>query len=447
MPGPRFTHHQYGKTEARDPGPRGGNAAKSNIRKGRSAAVPRKILLVVLDGLGDRPIKDLGNKTPLQAAATEHLDWFAANGAVGLLDPIAPGVCPGSDTSHLALLGYDPETTYTGRGPFEAAGVGIDVRPGDVAFRCNFATVDVGLRVVDRRAGRIREGTDRLAASLDALTIGDTQVYFRAGTEHRAVLVFRGTGLSPHVSDTDPHEDRAKVPAAHATQPDGEKTARMLNVFLKRAYEVLARHEVNRERVGAGQPPANYVLTRGGGVMPNIPLFPERYGMRGAAVAGVALIKGICRCVGLEVLPVPGATGGLDSDFAAKARAATDALATHDFVLVNVKAPDLCGHDGRATEKAQVLERIDRELFAHLRAHLPADTVLAVTGDHSTPCARKDHSGDPVPVLVFGEGLRTDGVGAFDEVAAMHGGLGRLRGRDLLPLLLDLADRSRKYGA
>ncbi len=416
--GPRFAtrHRQDGEAEARDPGPRGGNAAKSNIRKPRSAAVPRKILLVVLDGLGDRPIKDLGNKTPLQAAATENLDWFAANGAVGLLDPIAPGVCPGSDTSHLALLGYDPETTYTGRGPFEAAGVGIDVRPGDVAFRCNFATVDVGLRVVDRRAGRIREGTDRLAASLDALTIGDTQVYFRAGTEHRAVLVFRGTGLSPHVSDTDPHEDRAKVPAAHATQPDGEKTARMLNVFLKRAYEVLARHEVNRERVGAGQPPANYVLTRGGGVMPNIPRFPERYGMKAAAVAGVALIKGICRCVGLEVLPVPGATGGLDSDFAAKARAATDALATHDFVLVNVKAPDLCGHDGRAMEKVQVLERIDRELVAHLRAHLPADTVLAVTGDHSTPCARKDHSGDPVPVLAFGEGLRTDGVGR------LHGG-------------------------
>ena len=407
----------------------------------------RKIFLVILDGLGDRPIKDLGNKTPLQAGATEHLDWFAANGAVGLLDPIAPGVCPGSDTSHLALLGYDPETTYTGRGPFEAAGVGIDVKPGDVAFRCNFATVDVGWRVVDRRAGRIREGTDRLAASLDALSIADTQVFFRAGTEHRAVLVLRGTGLSPHVTDTDPHEERAKVPIAQPTQPDGDKTARILNVFLKRAYDVLTRHEVNRERVGAGKPPANFVLTRGGGVMPNIPVFRSRYGMKGTAVAGVALIKGICRCVGLEVLDVPGATGGLDSDFAAKARAATDALASHDFVLVNVKAPDLCGHDGKAMEKVQVLERIDRDLMAHLRTHLLADAVLAVTADHSTPCARKDHSGDPVPLLVFGEGLRTDGVGQFDEVAAMGGGLGRIRGRDLLPLLLDSADRSRKYGA
>jgi len=407
----------------------------------------RKILLIVLDGLGDRPIKDLGNKTPLQAAATEFLDWFAANGASGLLDPIAPGVCPGSDTSHLALLGYDPEAVYTGRGPFEAAGVGIDIKPGDVAFRANWATVDLGWRVMDRRAGRIREGTDRLAASLDGMTIEDVQVLVRAGTEHRAAVVFRGPGLSPEVTDTDPHEERARVLPAKPTGPDGEKTARVLNEFQKRAHAVLVKHEVNKERVAASKPVANLLLTRGAGVFPHISMFPAKYDFSAAAVAGVALIKGICRSVGLEVLDVPGATGGLDSDFAAKGRAAVDALATHDFVLLSVKAPDLCGHDGKPTEKMQVLERIDKDLMGYLRAHLPPDTVVAVTGDHSTPCERKDHSGDPVPVLVFGEGVRTDGVTQFDEVAAMRGGLGRLRGRDLMPLLLDLADRSAKYGA
>ena len=409
--------------------------------------MPRKILLLVLDGLGDRPIKDLGNMTPLQVAATEFLDWFAANGASGLLDPIAPGVCPGSDTSHLALLGYDPEAVYTGRGPFEAAGVGIDIQPGDVAFRANWATVDLGWRIVDRRAGRIREGTDRLAASLDGMKVEDVTVLFRAGTEHRAALVFRSPGLDPRVTDTDPHEERARVLPAKALHPEAEKTARVLNEFQKAAHKVLVAHEVNRERVAASKPVANMVLTRGAGVFPHISMFPAKYDLTAAAVAGVALIKGICRSLGLEVLDVPGATGGLDSDFAAKARAATEALASHDFVLVNVKAPDLSGHDGKPMEKVQVLERIDRELMGHLRAHLPADTVLAVTGDHSTPCERKDHSGDPVPVLVFGEGVRTDGVGQFDELAAMRGGLGRLRGRDLLPLLLDLADRSQKYGA
>ncbi len=407
----------------------------------------RKILLVVFDGLGDRPIKDLGNKTPLQAAATEHLDWFAANGASGLLDPIAPGVCPGSDTSHLALLGYDPEAVYTGRGPFEAAGVGIDVKPGDVAFRANWATVDLGWRVMDRRAGRIREGTDRLAASLDGMEVDGVTALVRAGTEHRVAVVFRGPGLDPRVTDTDPHAERARVLPAKALHPDAEKTARVLNEFQKRAHEVLVKHEVNKDRVPANKPVANMLLTRGAGVFPHISMFPAKYGMTAAAVAGVALIRGICRSVGLEVLDVPGATGGLDSDFAAKGRAAVDALATRDFVLLSVKAPDLCGHDGKPMEKMNVFERIDKELMGYLRTHLPADAILAVTGDHSTPCERRDHSGDPVPVLIFGAGVRTDGVGKFDEVAVMRGGLGRIRGRDLMPVLLDLADRSEKYGA
>ena len=406
----------------------------------------RRILLVVLDGLGDRPIKDLGGKTPLQAAATEHLHWFAQNGATGLLDPIAPGVCPGSDTSHLALLGYDPETVYTGRGPFEAAGVGIDVKPGDVAFRANWATVDLGWRIMDRRAGRIREGTDRLAASLN-MEIDGIEVLCRAGTEHRAALVFRGPGLDPRVTDTDPHADRARVLPAKALHPDAEKTARVLNEFQKRAHAIMVKHDVNRERVGASKPPANMILTRGAGVFPHISTFGAKYELSAAAIAGVALIKGICRSVGLELIEVPGATGGLDSDFAAKGRAAVEALGTRDFVFVSVKAPDLCGHDGKSMEKVEVLERIDKQLFGYLHGHLPADAILAVTGDHSTPCERKDHSGDPVPLLVFGEGVRIDDTRAFDEVSAMRGGLGRLRGRDLMPLLLDLADRSAKYGA
>ena len=404
------------------------------------------MLLIVLDGLGDRPIKDLGGKTPLQAAATENLDWFAANAASGLLDPIAPGVCPGSDTSHLALLGYDPEAVYTGRGPFEAAGVGIDVKPGDVAFRANWATVDLGWRIMDRRAGRIREGTDRLAASLN-VRVEDVDVLCRAGTEHRAALVFRGPGLDPRVTDTDPHAERARVLPAKALHPDAEKTARILNEFQKRAHEIMVKHEVNRERVGASKPPANMILTRGAGVFPHLSMFGAKYELSAAAIAGVALIKGICRSVGLEVIDVAGATGGLDSDFAAKGRASVAALATRDFVLVSVKAPDLSGHDGKAMEKVEVLERIDKQLFGYLRGQFPADAILAVTGDHSTPCERKDHSGDPVPLLVFGESVRVDGVTRFDEIAASHGGLGRLRGRDLMPLLLDLADRSAKYGA
>jgi 2,3-bisphosphoglycerate-independent phosphoglycerate mutase len=299
---------------------------------------------------------------------------------------------------------------------------------------------------MDRRAGRIREGTDRLASSLN-LEVDGIEVLCRTGTEHRAALVFRGPGLDPRVTDTDPHADRARVLPAKALHPDAEKTARVLNEFQKMAHAIMVKHEVNRERVGASKAPANMILTRGAGVFPHISMFGAKYELSAAAIAGVALIKGICRSLGLELIDVPGATGGLDSDFAAKAHAAVEALATRDFVFVSVKAPDLCGHDGKPMEKVEVLERIDKQLFGYLRGHLRADTVLAVTGDHSTPCERKDHSGDPVPLLVFGEGVRVDGTKAFDEVSAMDGGLGRIRGRDLMPLLLDLADRSTKYGA
>src|SRR5437899_11315073 len=162
----------------------------------------RRILFVIFDGLGDRPLTELGHKTPLEATPKPNLDWFAANGVNGLVDPIAPGIPAGSDTSHLALLGYDPHEVYTGRGPFEAAGVGIDLEPGDIAFRGNFATVDEDLRLTDRRAGRIREGTEERAKALDGMKIGRVKVRFRAGTEHRTELVLRGRGLAR--SGTDP---------------------------------------------------------------------------------------------------------------------------------------------------------------------------------------------------------------------------------------------------
>src|SRR2546427_3591522 len=252
----------------------------------------RKIVLLIFDGLGDRPIAELGRQTPLQAARKDSLDWFAANGINGLVDPIAPGVRPGSDTSHLALLGYDPLQVYTGRGPFEAAGVGIPVKRGDIAFRCNFATVDSGMRVTDRRAGRIREGTAELAKALDGLELGGgVHVLFRAGTEHRAALVLRGPGLSPHVSDTDPHDEGAKVLSARATAPDGEATARTVNEFMEASHKILKAHPVNVLRDKAGQRPANLDLLRRAGVVPHLAPVQERRAMRAAGIAGDALVK------------------------------------------------------------------------------------------------------------------------------------------------------------
>ena len=405
----------------------------------------RKILLVIFDGLGDRPLTELGHKTPLEATPKPNLDWFAANGVNGLLDPIAPGVPAGSDTSHLALFGYDPHEVYTGRGPFEAAGVGIDLESGDIAFRGNFASVDEEMRLTDRRAGRIREGTDELAKALDGLKIGRIKVMFRAGTDHRAALVLRGRGLSPRVSDTDPHELGVEVLECKPLESAAKATAKVVNTFTKQAHKILKDHAVNRARTSRGEPPANVVLLRGAGVFPDLTPIPDKLHMKAAGIAGVTLIRGMFRMVGIDVLEVEGATGGLDTDMIAKADAALTALETYDLVILHIKAPDLCGHDGKASEKIHVIERMD-QMMGHLKAKLSADVIVAMTADHSTPVAVKDHSGDPVPLTVFGEGVRVDGVLSFDERSVAHGSLGRLRGRELMDVLLDAANRSPKFG-
>ncbi len=406
----------------------------------------RKILLIIFDGLGDRPVVELGHKTPLEAALKPNLDWFASNGTSGLLDPIAPGIRPGSDTSHLALFGYDPHEVYTGRGPFEAAGVGIELKAGDIAFRCNFGSVDEKMRLTDRRAGRIKEGTEELAKALDGLKLGRIKVMFRAGTEHRAVLVFRGKGLSPKVTDTDPHEEGDIVPKSEALESRARGTAKALNAFTREATEILNEHPINQERDAQGLPPANVVLARGAGIAPELEPIGERFGIKAAGIAGVALLKGIFRLTGMDVIEVRGATGGLDTDMIAKADAALKALKTHDLVVVNVKAPDLCGHDGKASEKIHVIERID-QMMGTLKPSLGSSVLVALTSDHSTPVSLKDHSGDPVPLTIFGEGLRVDEVPHYDERSVAGGHLGRLAGQDLMPVLLSLANRTQKFGA
>src|SRR5438552_14785273 len=219
----------------------------------------RTLLLVIFDGLGDRPLTELGHKTPLEATPKPNLDWFASNGVNGLVDPIAPGVAAGSDTSHLALFGYDPREVYTGRGPFEAAGVGIDLKPGDIAFRGNFASVDEDMKLTDRRAGRIREGTEELAGALDELKLGRIKATVRAGTEHRVAVVLRGRGLSPKVTDTDPHEIGEAIQQTEPLRSAPNSNPNAVNAFTKQSYKLLKSHPVNRARAAKGEPPANAV--------------------------------------------------------------------------------------------------------------------------------------------------------------------------------------------
>jgi 2,3-bisphosphoglycerate-independent phosphoglycerate mutase len=405
----------------------------------------KKMLLIVCDGMSDRPVREFGDKTPLQVARTPAMDAVARSGVCGTMDVIAPGVIPGSDTAHLALFGYDPYRVYTGRGPIEAAGAGIDMVKGDVAFRCNFATVDGDMRVTDRRAGRIKDGTADLAEALAGMEVEDVHIVFKEGSEHRAVLVLKGPGLDHRVSEVDPHAEVALL-ESKPLAPEAAKTARVLNEFVRRSHEALDKHPVNERRRAEGLPPANIVLPRGAGSVGELDPLEQRFGIRGAAVAGVTLIKGICRLVGMEVVEVPGATGGLDTDYLAKAKAALKALETNDLVFVNVKSSDVAGHDGDFRMKVQVLESIDVMIGAILK-DIHEDVIVAVTADHSTPVSVKDHSADPVPVAISGGGGRIDGVREFDEISTAAGSLGRIRGMDLMPILLGMANRSRKFGA
>jgi 2,3-bisphosphoglycerate-independent phosphoglycerate mutase len=404
-----------------------------------------KAMLIVMDGLGDRPLKDLGWLTPLEAARTPNLDALAARGVTGIMNAIGVGLRPGSDTSHLAILGYDIEKYYTGRGTIEVAGLGMDLEAGDVALRGNLGTVDQNLVVTDRRAGRITD-TGPFVADLDGLSYQGVTLHVKPGTGHRAGIILRGPGLSSRISDNDPHEVGVKVHEAHSLDDSKEAafTATVLNHFLTEAHKILAANPLNQERVKQGKPPANYLLARGAGYYKQIAKFKERYGLTACTIAGGGLYKGVGAFTGMDVLRVPGATGLPNTDIAAKFRAGLNALAgAYDFAFVHVKATDTFGEDGDFKGKRDFIQRID-EAAGLL---LDANCLLAVTADHSTPCALKRHSGDPVPLMMVGEGLvRPDGVAQFGERACAHGAMGRLLGLQVMPEIINLLGLSRLIG-
>jgi 2,3-bisphosphoglycerate-independent phosphoglycerate mutase len=408
-----------------------------------------KAVLLIADGLGDRPIKDLEDRTPLEATEKPELDLLAAQGECGLMDPIAPGVRAGSDTAHLAILGYDPYKYYTGRGPYEAAGIGMDVKKGDVAFRCNFSTVDDNMVVTDRRAGRITSGTDQLAAVVNGLVIDGVEVLFKESVAHRGALILRAPNLGADITDTDPHHEGAKVLESTALDPNdaaSAKTAKVVNEFVRRSYELLKDHPVNKERIAQGLRPANVILPRGGGIGPSIESFKDEYGLKAACVAETGLINGVARYVGMEIKEVPGATGGADSNLINMAAEIIEALKDNDFVLCNVKGADVGGHDNNPQVKMDMIAKLD-EMVGYLMSNVPENTYIVLTADHSTPCAVMDHSGDPVPIVFWGDGVRVDSCEAFDERSVTRGGLGRIRGTDLMKILTQLMGVQEKFGA
>jgi 2,3-bisphosphoglycerate-independent phosphoglycerate mutase len=383
----------------------------------------RQLLYLVLDGLGDEPSEQLGGRTPLQVARTPHLDALAREGEVSRLLLADSEGTASTHVGQLALLGYDDrQGTIPRRGPIEAAATGLVLEPGDVALRANFATLDPDGLILDRRAGRIRDGAEELCQSLDGMDLGDgVTALVRGATEHRAVVVLRGPGLSSRVADSDPKSlAHGPVPPLRTRPLDpadeaAARTAAKLELFLERARSLLQQHPVNLRRSAAGQPLANALLLRQAGCHQPLAGLRERFGLRCAGVAAERTVIGVLRLLGADVLTRPEFTANTDTFLAGKFDAAVKLLEdAYDVVLIHVKATDILGHDQKPHQKAQLIEAIDGHLGRTLEL-LADGTLVALASDHSTSSTTGDHILAPVPALLWGEGIAASGVPAFDE--------------------------------
>ncbi len=391
-----------------------------------------KVVLVVLDGLGDLPGPE--GKTALEAAATPNLDRLAEEGVCGFHDPVAPGITPGSGPAHIALFGYDPLRFTIGRGVLDTAGTAFEFAAGDLAARINYATIGPDGLIRDRRAGRIADAeglrvTERLARAIR--DIDGVRVLFQHVKEYRAAAVLRGAELEAGLKDSDPQKEGLPPlpvePVAAEPSPKALRAARLANALIERARTVLA-----------DEPAANFVMLRGFDLYVPLPDFCKLYRWRAAAVAAYPMYKGVARLAGMRVVEEGQST--LEQEIALVERE----LPRTDFLFLHVKKTDSAGEDGNFAAKVKVLEEFDR-LVPRLVALRPE--VLCVTGDHSTPCAMRSHSFHPVPLLIRGQNVRRDGARAFSESACLGGGLGRIRASELMALLLAHAGRLAKFGA
>ena len=389
-----------------------------------------QIILIVFDGLGGLP-REPGGPTELESAVKPNLDALAAESTCGLLDNVHAGLTPGSGPAHLGLFGYDPLEFDIGRGLLGALGIGFPIKPGDLAARINFCSVDPQTGVVtDRRAGRIpTEKNEELVALLNAkVKIPGCEVFVRAEKEHRACVVFRGSDLYDGISETDPQTVGVEPPRpVVATDERSKKAAQIVAGFAAQAAEVLKAHH-----------PANNVLLRGFARFEKIPHLTETYDLRCAAIATYPMYRGVAALVGMDVLEDAGDT--IESEFDCLERHFAD----YDFFFLHIKKTDSYGEDGNWDAKVHVNEEADKQIP---RARALGPAVLAVTADHSTPCVLKIHSWHPVPVAVWAKWGRPDSVTTFGERACAGGGFGRMRGIHLMPILVAHALGLEKYGA
>ena len=393
-----------------------------------------KYCIIVPDGMADDPLEVLGGRTPLEAAETPAMDRVAAAGRVGLVRLVPPGMPPGSDVANLSLVGYDPRRYYTGRAPLEAAAMGLQLAPGQVAFRANLVTVTDGV-MRDYSAGAISTREARVLVDALNRALESDEVRFYPGVSYRHVMIYSGSEPM-EVTTTPPHDIIDQPVAGHLPVGRGQELVRRI---MSLSRDVLAGHDINRVRIDLGENPATQVWLWGQGPAPRMPAFRERFGLEGAAITAVDLIKGLARIIGWRVVEVPGATGYYDTDYSAKGLYALAALEESDLVFVHIEAPDEAGHHGDVRNKVRAIERIDSEIVEPVARALKQvrDYRLLVLPDHPTPISRRTHTADPVPFAMCGRGVPVDRCRRFSESEAAKSGLSVDPGEVLMEILLD----------
>jgi 2,3-bisphosphoglycerate-independent phosphoglycerate mutase len=391
-----------------------------------------KYIVLVGDGMADYPIKELGERTPLEAARTPNMDFIARYGRLGRIKTIPDNATPGSDVANITIFGYDPQKFYTGRGPLEAANLGIELEGDDVAFRCNLVTVS-GEALVDYSAGHISsKEAEILMASIDE-SLGTNRIRFYPGVSYRHLMVAK-RGSDEHLEDLKcmpPHDITGQSYAKNLPKGDN---AGILIKLMEASRNVLGKHEINLVRIDLKENPANMIWLWGQGKAPSMPLFKEKFGLEGSVISAVDLIKGLGRVLGLEVINVPGATGYYDTDYEGKARQALKSLEEKDFVFVHVEAPDEAGHNGDLREKITAIERFDQlvvgtilKAFEHKK-----NFRILVLPDHATPVSVKTHTNEPVLFGIFGKDVLAGGFFNYSEKEAQKSGLYFDKGHELM---------------
>jgi 2,3-bisphosphoglycerate-independent phosphoglycerate mutase len=408
-----------------------------------------KTVIILGDGMSDYPVERLGGKTPLQAAKKPSIDRIARLGRMGLFETVPEGQSKGSAVANLSVLGYDPRTTFNGRAVLEAANMGVDLAPEDVAFRCNLCCIENGL-IKNHSAGHISTGeADEIIRTLsEQLGEGsqEMRVEFHTGVSYRHLLVLRGAAASPEVKCAPPHDyvgHRAEDLLPAATAPEAMATEEKVRALMKRAEPILRDHPVNQRRRAAGKDPANAIWPWSPGRKPVMETFQERFGIRGAVISAVDLIMGLGLYAGMDVVRVEGATGLWDTNYEGKAAACVEALKDHDFVYVHVEATDEAGHAKELELKVKCIEMLDDRLVRPILEgidELGFDVTVAILPDHPTPVSTGVHARDPVPVAIMRPGIPPDATLRFDEEQAKLGSLPFMRGDDFIKRVLGITD-------